>query len=478
MKSIVKNSMLNAFKSFSNLIFPLITFAYASRIIGAEGLGKVDFSKSYTAYFSILAMLGITNYATREAAKLRDNKDKLSLFAHEILFINLICVIISCILFGLSICFIDVLEKYKGLLTIFSATIILNAMGMEWLYSAEEDYGYITIRTFLFQILSFILMIIFVKEEDDIYPYAAIQVISAAGSNILNFMHSRKYIHIKLLKGYQYIKHIKPILKLFSMTLFVQIFTHLDTTMLGFLKNDNAVGLYSAAHKLSSVVSGIMIAFTAVLTPRIAYYYNHNKKEKVLDIVCTALNYLVMISIPASVGLFLLSPQIIFIFSGSGFVEAISTARIMALRVFLVPLNTFFIVHYSIPIGKENRTIAAVAVAAALNFTLNMTLIPVFSQNGAAISTVIAEIIELIVNIAFISKEINFFKVFRYVVQYVFATIGIIGLWRVFQIFLSGYVLMVAYIVFAVFFYFLILMGLKNRYITVVLDKVNENFAI
>lgn len=78
MKSIVKNSMLNAFKSFSNLIFPLFTFAYASRIIGAEGLGKVDFSKSYTAYFSILAMLGITNYATREAAKLRDDKDKLT----------------------------------------------------------------------------------------------------------------------------------------------------------------------------------------------------------------------------------------------------------------------------------------------------------------------------------------------------------------------------------------------------------------
>lgn len=472
MKSIAKNSVLNAFKSFSNLFFPLITFSYVSRIIGSEGLGRVDFAKSYIAYFSILAMLGITNYATREAAKLRDNQNELSKFTHEILFINMISVFISYIILGISFCFISKLNHYRILLIIFSSTIILNALGMEWLYNAEEDYAYITARTFIFQILSLALMIIFVKGSYAIYAYAIIQVISSTGSNIFNFIHSKKYINFKWMKNYNCIKHLKSILKLFTMTLFVQVFTHLDMTMLGFIQNDSAVGLYSAANKLSNVISSVMIACTAVLTPRIAYYFTHGKKEKVLNIVSIGLNYLLMISIPACMGLFLLAPQIITLFSGKGFLEATLTSRIMALRVFLVPLNTFFIVHYSIPIGKENRNIFVVAVAAIFNFILNMIYIPTYSQNGAAVSTVIAEFMELVLNLFLVSKEIPLSYVLAQIAQYIFATIIIGALWGVLQLLFKGYVLMIIYIFFAILIYFGILLIIKNKYVMYVIDKL------
>ena len=68
-KSLKKNAVLNTVKTFLALCFPLITFPYSSRILGPENLGKVNFAQSIVSYFAIFASLGISTYATREAAK-------------------------------------------------------------------------------------------------------------------------------------------------------------------------------------------------------------------------------------------------------------------------------------------------------------------------------------------------------------------------------------------------------------------------
>ena len=74
-KSLVKNSIFNIVKIFSIQIFPIISFAYASRILGDTGIGRVNFTRSVISYFSMIAVLGVKYYGIREAAKLRDDKD-------------------------------------------------------------------------------------------------------------------------------------------------------------------------------------------------------------------------------------------------------------------------------------------------------------------------------------------------------------------------------------------------------------------
>ena len=81
--SLVKNGIFNSVKVLSSLIFPVITFAYAARILGDAGVGRVTFARSIISYFTMIAMLGMNYYGTREAAKLREDKDKLSKFSHQ-----------------------------------------------------------------------------------------------------------------------------------------------------------------------------------------------------------------------------------------------------------------------------------------------------------------------------------------------------------------------------------------------------------
>ena len=98
-KSVAFNLIANGIKTLMSVIFPLITFPYASRVLGADGIGKVNYANSIVSYFSLLAALGVSTYAVREGARIRDNKNKFNQFAKEMLGINLFTTVVAFILF-------------------------------------------------------------------------------------------------------------------------------------------------------------------------------------------------------------------------------------------------------------------------------------------------------------------------------------------------------------------------------------------
>ena len=78
------NMVINLLKTVFTTIFPLLIFKYISTILGKEGLGIVNFSNSIVQYFLVLAGLGVSAYATREGAKIREDNNKLEEIASEI----------------------------------------------------------------------------------------------------------------------------------------------------------------------------------------------------------------------------------------------------------------------------------------------------------------------------------------------------------------------------------------------------------
>lgn len=97
-KSLGLNAFLNGLKSTLNLLFPLITFPYVSRVLGVKGIGVYNYSNSIVSYFLLIAALGISTYAIREGAKYRDDKKQINEFASEIFTINICSTLVSYIL--------------------------------------------------------------------------------------------------------------------------------------------------------------------------------------------------------------------------------------------------------------------------------------------------------------------------------------------------------------------------------------------
>lgn len=59
---------MNFILSASQVIFPLITFPYISRVLLADGTGKITFATSVANYFLMIASLGIPTYGIRACA--------------------------------------------------------------------------------------------------------------------------------------------------------------------------------------------------------------------------------------------------------------------------------------------------------------------------------------------------------------------------------------------------------------------------
>ncbi len=408
--SLKKNAALNMIKMVMSLIFPLITFPYSSRVLGPVSIGKVNFAQSVVSYFSLIAALGISTYAIREAAKLRENKKELSVFTREILTINMISTLAAYILLALAIFIVPQFENYRKLLCICGASILFTTIGMDYLYTALEEFKYITIRSIIFQFISLGLLFTLVKNQDDYLKYAAVSVISSVGSNILNFLHTRKFIDFKLTKDVQISlkKHLKPIFTLFAMSAAISIYTVLDTTMLGLIKGDEAVGIYTAATKLNRMVIMMITAATGVLLPRLSYYANSGEKTEFLRLVDKAMQFVVLFSVPCAAGLFVLSEPAVLLFSGTKYLSAIPVMKIMNAIIVFISLSNVTGIQIFMSVGKENTTLFSVIIGSVVNFILNMILIPQYGAAGAAIGTVAAEFTVTAIQLVFAGKYIPY----------------------------------------------------------------------
>ena len=181
--SVKYNFIMNFILTASNFIFPLITFPYVSRILLASGNGKVNFAASVANYFMMVASLGIPTYGIRACAKVRDDKEALSKTVQEILIINFVTTALVTLTYLVCIFTVPKFAQDKILYLIEGINIVLNMLGVNWLYQALEQYDYITARSVVFKFISMILMFIFVQHQKDYRIYAAITVLAAVGSN-------------------------------------------------------------------------------------------------------------------------------------------------------------------------------------------------------------------------------------------------------------------------------------------------------
>lgn len=462
-KSLLKNSIFNFAKTFSSVAFPVITFTYSARILGVDGVGQVSFAKSIVTYFTMFALLGMNHYGTREVAKLREDKDRLSKYVHEMLLINGVTTALAYVLLFLSMQFIPKLHGYMVLLLISSLAIVLQGMGMEWLYQGLEEYQYIAVRSILFQVGALVVMFIFVKDAMDVVPYAAVTLVATSGSYVFNFVNARKYIRLRWYGNYEIKKHLQPLLWLFAMAVSVELYTVLDSTMLGFLQGDAAVGRYTAAVKVNKLISTLITSMGVVLIPRLAFYISRDEWEKVNELVNNAYNYVFMLSVPAAIGLFTLNNEIMLLFSGSSFASAALTMCLLTPIVLIIPFSVVTKSQVFIPMGKEKLILCATMSGAVTNFIGNLLLIPRFAENGAAIATVVTETIIAIISFACARKSFDMRQIFKNYYQYWLAAVPIPLIAMLAKMLPIHYVIrMFAVITLSVACYFLILLLLKN----------------
>ncbi len=406
-----------------SLLFPLITFPYSSRILLPEGIGRVNFASSIISYFALFAGLGIGSYGVREAARIRNDHEKLSHFTQELFTLHLFTTAIAYALFIISLFVVPRFKEMRVLLCVSSGTILFSTFGINWLYSAVEEFEYIAIRSVFFQIFGLFLLFTLVKTQDDYLKYAAISVIGSFGSNILNLVHSRKYVTFRFNRELHIFRHLKPCLVFFGLALITSIYHILDKSVLGFMQGDRAVGIYVAANKVTHMLLSLTGALLGVLTPRLSFYAGQGESSLFRSTFRRAYSYSFGISIPIMIGLFLLARPIIIACSGGTYIDAVPVMRLLCPIAVTIPTAGLISGQLFVALRKERTSLKVYPCAAFLNLTLNIILIPHFGVSGAAFATVVAETSVAILMIAFARSYISFREIIKNIAQYVFSCV-------------------------------------------------------
>lgn len=402
--SVKYNFIMNIILKMSSFIFPMITFPYVSRVLLASGNGKVAFATSVVNYFVLIASLGIPTYGVKACAQVRDNHQKLSKTVHELLIINIICMIISYALFIILMFTVPEFQNNSTLLWISSISIFLSSIGVEWFYQAIEQYDYITIRNIIFKIISIILMFMFVHTKEDFIIYGAINIVGTVGSNILNIIKLPQYISFHSYKDYNLKQHLKPIIMLFLYSAATTIYTNLDVVMLGFISGDIQVGYYNAAVKLKNILVSVVTSLGVVLMPRISYYLENKMTIEFENTIKKSFIFIFLISIPLSVYFTLEAQSVINFLAGSEYNNALLTMKIITPSIIFIGIGSITAWQLLIPLGNNKYTVIGALVGGIVDLILNAILIPRIGSAGAAIGTLIAEITVVIVHISVLHR--------------------------------------------------------------------------
>lgn len=403
--SIKLNMIMNGILTMSAIIFPLITFPYASRVLLPAGYGKLNIATSVVAYFAMFAQLGIPTYGIKACARVRDNKEELSRIVHELLMISMSITMVVYVAYAGSLMLVPRFRDEKALYIITGTTILLNTIGVEWLYKALEKYTYITIRSVVFKLIALIAMFLLVKEQSDYVIYGAISIFAASASNILNFINMRKLVYIKPLGNYNLKRHLKPVMLFFAMSVATVVYTNLDNVMLGFMKGDEAAGYYSAAVKIKVILVSFLTSASTVLLPRASYYVDKGKMEEFLNILRKAMHLVFVMSIPCAAYFMLYAREGILLLSGREYEGAIMPMIIIMPTIILIGVSNVIGIQMLVPLGREKQVLHSEIIGAVVDLILNVCLIPSFGVSGAAVGTLVAEVTVVIWQLGCIKKD-------------------------------------------------------------------------
>lgn len=399
-KSISKNSIFYMLYEVLNVLFPFLTGMYVARILLPTAVGNISYAQNIAQYFVILAFLGIPTYGLREISKVRYDQVKLSEIYSELVIINFCSTLIFGTIYLLLIITYPPFRDNIHLYLITGGAIAINVLNNSWLYTGLEEFQFISLRNIFFKCLAFIALVLLVKSPADYLKYAAITVMGTAGNYIINVLYAPRFVKFTL-HNLRFRRHIKPIAQLVVVNLAIELYSLVDVTMLGLISTKENVAYYSYAHKIYKILIQVINSFTMVIVPRLALYYQEKEHEKFNNLLSKDLETIFVLGLPIIIGLQVVAYDAVKLLYGVAFINSAPVLRMLSFLLIVSPIGYLLGSRILLVTNNESKMITCVMAGAIVNIIGNAILIPRFAHIGAAIASIISEIVVMIVYVNF-----------------------------------------------------------------------------
>lgn len=421
--SIKKNYLFSASYQALALIVPLITTPYISRVLGADGIGIHSYTFSIVSFFTLFSALGTATYATRMLGIHRASIEERSKIFWDVFFLRAILSTISIAVYLLYV-FLFAEDKFiAGLQAIHILGVLID---VAWFFQGMENFKVIAIRNFCIKLVNIIFIFTMVRDKGDLWLYVFGLSFWTLLANVTFWPMIRKYVRLRDIKHIKPFKNIVVILQLFVPTIAVQVYAILDKAMIGWISSNPAEnGYYEQSEKIVKMCLMLITTLGGVTIPRISRLYARGDKESVKDLIYRSYRFVWALGCAMMFGVIGINLKLVPVFFGPGYERVEIVLPIMSLLYILMGINNATGVQYLISSGRQKAYMYIIVVGGIVNVGVNALMIPFFSAVGAAIGTVMGELVILIVELAYIHriKAFDIRKVFATSRNYLIAGI-------------------------------------------------------
>lgn len=406
-KSLFKNTIYKSILSFVNIVVPLIIGPYITRLLDPNLYGAYNKVYSIFQVFLAFASFGIYNFGVREISKVRDNKKEISKLFTNLLFIS----VISNVLVSIIYVVYSLINSTGITMTIYMVFLIqfmANIIYVEFVNEAIENYKFITIKSIIVKLIYFISLILFVKRPDDVVIYAIIISLTIFLNNIISFIYAKSKIKFDF-SEIRIKKYLKPLLTVLIMSNVELLYGQLDRVMLGKYVSDISVTLYYIPYYIIATLVAMPYSIINVSIPRLSYLIKNEGKDKYQEKLNNSISALLFIVIPICFGVFVVSKEVILIYAGEKYIDAILPLMIACIIRIFISLESVMNNLVMYPNDKENRILKVSLVCGILNLILNSVLVFFnrFSPVTAMITTGISEIVVFVAHYFYARRKMN-----------------------------------------------------------------------
>ena len=369
-----------------------------ARYLGVSDYGIIGFAIAFSGILSIIVDCGISTHIVRHIATDRNTAPKYLGNAIPLKSV------FACLTFAITLIILMVMgadETTIFVTLLFTLEMVFKSfIGLlNGSFQAFEEAKYQGIGNTLASILLLAFILITIFTDLGIYGISIAYVLSNLLVLIYEYWALKKHITLpKFEFDKSFCKEITILSLPFAATgILYSIYYSIDIVMLTNIVGNYASGIYSATYKLISVLTLFQGVYGAVIFPVMSKYFKNDKNILVVSFE-KSVKYLTLVTLPFAVGTMFYSLDIIQLFYGAEYDPSASVLSILMWTVCLLFINSACISLLNAS-HKEFTVTKIYLIAAIFNVGLNLFIIPYFSYDGAAVTTVLSDSLILILSL-------------------------------------------------------------------------------
>ncbi len=365
----------------------LVGTSRLAHALGATNFGINSFAAAYVAYFLIVVNLGYETFVTREIAH---DATRLRRLVDSMMTMRLLLAGVVAILLAASLFLFRLPPLARAVVLIQGISLFSSAIGLTCVYQGLQRMRVVASREFLASLISMTGILWLVHAPGDVVAAACVSAATVVFTNVpilIRYARDFGVPRIRPPRGDDW-RMARTSMTYFWSVLMITITYNIHIVLLGLLRNDTDVGLFSAGWKLFNFAIVVPNLISTLFLPRIA-----NLSARPSERAGSTELYMqtiIVCAVPIALFGCALTPQILTLLFGPAYLAAVGIVQLLLVNALVVSLNIGLGTPL-IAVGRQKAFLRVVAFGAVAGIGLNLVLIPAFGPQGAAIGTLLDE---------------------------------------------------------------------------------------